>query len=255
MDITNTRTDTPRTERLLSRMEAEKQDIWQALKTLTEWARGLEIECASWELREQAIAVSENATINGGRGQGLPESREAGQGPGMPSSQAENEATSAGYRAPLPSSSDKHSEPKPIAAPQEDQATWARYWTHWYKRHMQEADEAKRLAKSYGASFRSAERSSAALHACEGIDTPDLAGNKAGWLAEVVHAAAGVEAELAAVTADRDGLLVHQANLVGKLAGLQERIQSHVQPMLDECGQCGRQVVHKNYTPEMGSKP
>jgi hypothetical protein len=107
MDITNTRTDTPRTERLLSRMEAEKQDIWQALKTLTEWARGLEIECASWELREQAIAVSENATINGGRGQGLPESREAGQGLGMPSSQAENEATRAGYRAPLPSSSDK----------------------------------------------------------------------------------------------------------------------------------------------------
>jgi hypothetical protein len=78
---------------------------------------------------------------------------------------------------------------------------------------------------------RSAERSSAALHACEGLDTPDLAGNKAGWLAEVVHAAAGVEAELAAVTADRDGLLVHQANLVGKLAGLRERIQSHEQPI------------------------
>jgi hypothetical protein len=49
------------------------------------------------------LMQSENATINGGRGQGLPESREAGQGLGMPSSQAENEATRAGYRASLPS--------------------------------------------------------------------------------------------------------------------------------------------------------
>jgi hypothetical protein len=30
---------------------------------------------------------------------------------------------------------------------------------------------------------------------------------------------------------------------------------SHGQPMLDECGQCGRQVVHKNYTPERTSSP
>jgi len=32
-------------------------------------------------------------------------------------------------------------------------------------------------------------------------------------------------------------------------------LRSHVQPMLDECGQCGRQVVHKNYTPERTSSP
>jgi hypothetical protein len=32
-------------------------------------------------------------------------------------------------------------------------------------------------------------------------------------------------------------------------------VQSHEQPMLDECGQCGRQVVHKNYTPERTNSP
>lgn len=67
-------------------------------------------------------------------------------------------------------------------------------------------------------------RATAALHACEGLDTVDLEKNATGWLAEVVHDAAKVEAELAAVTADRDQLLVHQANLVGKIAGLEERL-------------------------------
>lgn len=70
------------------------------------------------------------------------------------------------------------------------------------------------------------ERSQACLHACEGLDTVDLAGNAKGWLAEVVNDAAKVEAELERVTADRDGLLVHQANLVGEIAGLESRIRS-----------------------------
>ncbi len=40
------------------------------------------------------------------------------------------------------------------------------------------------------------DRTAAALHACEGLDTSDLAGNDNGWLAEVVHGAARVESEL-----------------------------------------------------------
>lgn len=39
-------------------------------------------------------------------------------------------------------------------------------------------------------------RIAAALHACEGLDTADLAGNNKGWLSEVVHDAARVESEL-----------------------------------------------------------
>lgn len=70
----------------------------------------------------------------------------------------------------------------------------------------------------------SIERATAALHACEGLDTADLSGNRKGWLAEIVNDAAKVESELAIVTADRDQLLVHQANLVGKIAGLEERL-------------------------------
>jgi hypothetical protein len=50
----------------------------------------------------------------------------------------------------------RNNEPKPVTAPQEDRTTWARYWTHWYNKHMAEAAEAKRLAESYGASFPSA---------------------------------------------------------------------------------------------------
>lgn len=46
------------------------------------------------------------------------------------------------------------------------------------------------------ASVSEIERTTAALHACEGLDTVDLAKNKRGWLAEVVHSAAGVENEL-----------------------------------------------------------
>lgn len=47
--------DTPRTERLLAAMEVEKKDIWQALKTITDWARALERECASYDA---ALAVA-----------------------------------------------------------------------------------------------------------------------------------------------------------------------------------------------------
>lgn len=39
-------------------------------------------------------------------------------------------------------------------------------------------------------------RVAAALHACEGLDTSDLAGNEKGWLASVVHGAALVESRL-----------------------------------------------------------
>lgn len=42
----------------------------------------------------------------------------------------------------------------------------------------------------------SAERERAALHACEGLDTTDLAGNERGWLSEVVRSAARVECDL-----------------------------------------------------------
>lgn len=42
----------------------------------------------------------------------------------------------------------------------------------------------------------SSERATAALHACEGLDTVDLKGNAKGWLAEVVHSAARVESKL-----------------------------------------------------------
>lgn len=40
------------------------------------------------------------------------------------------------------------------------------------------------------------ERVAAALHACEGMDTSDLAGNDKGWLSEIVHGAARVESKL-----------------------------------------------------------
>jgi hypothetical protein len=39
-------------------------------------------------------------------------------------------------------------------------------------------------------------RATACLHACEGLDTSDLAGNDRGWLAQVVHSAALVESQL-----------------------------------------------------------
>jgi hypothetical protein len=55
----------------------------------------------------------------------------------------------------MTSSTSRNNEPKPVTAPQEDRTTWARYWTHWYNKHMAEAAEAKRLAESYGASFPS----------------------------------------------------------------------------------------------------
>jgi hypothetical protein len=58
----------------------------------------------------------------------------------------------------MTSSTSRNNEPKPVTAPQEDRTTWARYWTHWYNKHMAEAAEAKRLAESYGASFPSEKR-------------------------------------------------------------------------------------------------
>jgi hypothetical protein len=47
-------------------------------------------------------------------------------------------------------------------------------------------------------------RAQAALHACEGMDTIDLASNEKGWLADVALKAAGVERELAEAKAQRD---------------------------------------------------
>lgn len=41
--------DTPRTERFLKALETEKKDIWDAIKLITDWARGLEREAASLE--------------------------------------------------------------------------------------------------------------------------------------------------------------------------------------------------------------
>lgn len=52
--------DTPRTERFLAALESEKKDIWEALKLITEWARGLERECASYEARDSRRATEEN---------------------------------------------------------------------------------------------------------------------------------------------------------------------------------------------------
>jgi len=37
----------------------------------------------------------------------------------------------------------------------DDKSVWARYWTHWYNRHLQEANEAKELAIKFGASIPS----------------------------------------------------------------------------------------------------
>ena len=34
-----------------------------------------------------------------------------------------------------------------------DRATMARYWTHWYERHLAEAEQAKKLAEECGATF------------------------------------------------------------------------------------------------------
>ena len=54
--------DTPRTERLIAFMEREKRDIWQALKTLTDWARGLESECAL--MRSALLKLHESKAMN-----------------------------------------------------------------------------------------------------------------------------------------------------------------------------------------------
>jgi hypothetical protein len=123
-----------------SRNDEAKQAEWVCFKGESDGARfevvtdmqtgatGIRIEVGGnvhvrtfreWHRLAQESLLSENATINGGRGQGLPESREAGQGLGMPSSQAENEATRAGYRAPLPSSSDKNEKAWPIPSLEE----------------------------------------------------------------------------------------------------------------------------------------
>jgi hypothetical protein len=50
--------DTPRTERFIAALESEKKDIWEALKLITDWARGLERECASYEARESCRGPS-----------------------------------------------------------------------------------------------------------------------------------------------------------------------------------------------------
>lgn len=55
---------------------------------------------------------------------------------------------------------------------------------------------AKASPQSATPTSASSERAVAALHACEGLDAADLIGNKLGWLAEVVNAAADVEAAL-----------------------------------------------------------
>lgn len=60
------------------------------------------------------------------------------------------------------------------------------------------AEERERYAKKYGRSSApsSGERTAAALHACEGLDTADLAGNEKGWLAGIVDDTHRVERDL-----------------------------------------------------------
>lgn len=41
--------DTPRTKRFLATIDHEKLFMWQVIEAITEWARGLERECASLE--------------------------------------------------------------------------------------------------------------------------------------------------------------------------------------------------------------
>ena len=63
--------------------------------------------------------------------------------------------------------------------------TWARYWTHWYERHSQEAAEAKALAEGYGASFHS-EIGKQSLPSADGRGQPWEVAEKCAEIAEQV---------------------------------------------------------------------
>ena len=68
------------------------------------------------------------------------------------------------------------------------------YRSAWFLHRLEKLlDETRALARR---SDSAPTRETAALHACEGLDTSDLAGNEKGWLAGVVKDAARVESSL-----------------------------------------------------------